>query len=64
MYIKSAQQNRYYMSAAHVSINLNRIVPMVIEYGENKKIRFSLNYFLNNQELIKILEEKTGKKVE
>lgn len=64
MYVKKMQQNRYYLSGAHVSVNLNKITPMVIEYGNKKKIKFSLNYFQNNQELVKLLEEKTGKKIE
>lgn len=64
MYIKKMQQNRTYMTATHTTVNINKIVPMVIEYGDNKKIRFSLNYFQNNEQLINILEEKTGIKVE
>lgn len=64
MYVKKMQQNRTYMTASHTTVNINKIVPMVIEYGDNKKIKFSLNYFQNNEQLINILEEKTGKKVE
>lgn len=64
IYVKKAQQNRQYMSATHTTVNLNTIIPMVIEYGNNKKIKFSLNYFQNNEELANQLELRTGKKIE
>lgn len=64
IYVKKTQQHSQYVAGTQTNVKLNKIVPMVIEYEGNKKIKFSLNYFQNNQELVKQLEQKTGKKIE
>lgn len=40
------------------------VVPLIIHYNDNKKMKLSLNYFDNPQEIVKALVEKTGKEIE
>ena len=64
MYVKKTEQHSQYVAGTQTTVKLNQIVPFVIEYEGNKKIKFSLNYFQNNKELASQLEKKTGKKIE
>lgn len=40
------------------------VVPFQITYGDNKKVKFSLNYFQNPEELIQVLQKESGLKLE
>lgn len=39
------------------------VVPFQITYGDNKKIKFSLNYFQKPDELVQVLQQESGLKL-
>jgi hypothetical protein len=61
--VANAVKARYYMGSG-VNLNLVTVVPLIVEYGEKKKIQLSLNFFERSQEILATLEHKTGLKLE
>lgn len=45
-------------------VNFATVIPLIIEYGEGKKVRFSLNFFERSTEIAEILQQKTGLQIE
>ncbi|MBI4235183.1 hypothetical protein HY604_02695 [Candidatus Peregrinibacteria bacterium] len=69
--LKKLKNATYYVQNEGVPgafVNFATVLPLEIEYrtegDKTKKIRFSSNYFENREEILKILEEKSGIKVE
>lgn len=60
--VAQVAQGRYMISP--VVLTLVTVVPLIIEYGDGKKVKLSLNYFEKPQEIAKILADKTGHKIE
>jgi len=64
--LAKAVNPRYYLqqeNAPGVYINLVSLIPLIIEYN-NKKTKLSANFFNNAEEFLKILQQKTKKKLE
>lgn len=60
--VSPVAQGRYMINSTVMT--LVTVVPLVIEYGNNKKIKLSLNYFENPGEIVRILTQKTGKEIQ
>ena len=56
-------QPRVYQASAHTSFAVTTVFPLRITTTDNKKIKLSLNHFANPNEILRQLEQKTGKRV-
>lgn len=55
--------NAYY-KIGYTILNIATVVPLVIYYGDKKKIRISLNSFNDSQKILEILLQKTNLQLE